>query len=88
MRSCSLRNWNAFSWRTFSFASVDPAQLWAQHRDPELPNPQGPEHHGRLPKPSVRRALRQAWELNDAAKAERLIRNLAQRMEQEAPGVD
>lgn len=45
----------------------------------------------RLPKPlhpSVRRALRQAWELNDAAKAERLIRNLAQRMEQEAPGVD
>ena len=30
----------------------------------------------------------QAWELNDAAKAERLIRNLAQRMEQEAPGVD
>jgi putative transposase len=44
----------------------------------------------RLPKPlhaSVRRALRQAWELNDAAKAERLIRNLAQRLEHEAPGV-
>jgi transposase-like protein len=44
----------------------------------------------RLPKPlhaSVRRALRQAWELNDAAKAERLIRNLAQRLEREAPGV-
>src|SRR5262249_52224118 len=36
---------------------------------------------------SVRRALRQAWELDDAAKAERLIRNLAQRLEQEAPGV-
>ena len=65
----------------------DPAQLWAQHRDPELPNPQCPEHHGRHPSwYSVRRALRQAWELNDAAKAERLIRNLAQRMEQEAPG--
>ena len=44
----------------------------------------------RLPKPlhaSVRRALRQAWELNDAGKAERLIRNLAQRLEREAPGV-
>jgi putative transposase len=44
----------------------------------------------RLPKPlhaSVRRALRQAWELNDAAKAERLIRNLARRLEREAPGV-
>src|SRR5262249_38933151 len=44
----------------------------------------------RLPKglhASVRRALRQAWELDDAAKAERLIRNLAQPLEQEAPGV-
>src|SRR4030088_908619 len=38
----------------------------------------------RLPKSlhaSIRRALRQAWELDDAAKAERLIRNLAQRLE-------
>jgi hypothetical protein len=44
----------------------------------------------RLPKPlhaSVRRALRQAWELDDAAKAERLLRNLARRLDQEAPGV-
>jgi putative transposase len=44
----------------------------------------------RLPKPlraSVRRALRQAWELDDANKAERLLRNLARRLEQEAPGV-
>jgi putative transposase len=44
----------------------------------------------RLPKSlhaSIRRALRQAWELDDAAKAERLIRNLAQRLEREAPGV-
>ena len=36
---------------------------------------------------SVRRALRQAWELDDAARAERLIRKLAQRLEHEAPGV-
>jgi putative transposase len=44
----------------------------------------------RLPKhlhASVRRTLRQAWELDDAAKAERLIRNLARRLEQLAPGV-
>jgi putative transposase len=44
----------------------------------------------RLPKPlhaSVRRALRQAWELNDADKAEKLICNLARRLERDAPGV-
>ena len=44
----------------------------------------------RLPKhvhASVRRALRQAWELDDAAKAEKLIRNLARRLERDAPGV-
>ena len=44
----------------------------------------------RLAKPlhaSVRKVLRQAWELDDAAKAERLIRNLARRLEHEAPGV-
>jgi transposase-like protein len=44
----------------------------------------------RLPKSlhaSVRRALRQAWELDDADKAERLLRNLARRLDQQAPGV-
>lgn len=44
----------------------------------------------RLPKhlhASARAALRQAWELDDADKAERLIRNLAHRLEQVAPGV-
>jgi putative transposase len=35
----------------------------------------------------VRRALRQAWELNDADRAEKLIRNLAKRLERDAPGV-
>ena len=42
----------------------------------------------RLPKhlhASVRAALRQAWELDDAEKAKRLIRNLARRLEQVAP---
>src|SRR5215472_655851 len=44
----------------------------------------------RLAKPlhaPVRRALRQAWELDDADKAERLLRNLARRLDHEAPGV-
>ncbi|MDR3485680.1 MAG: transposase [Bradyrhizobium sp.] len=43
----------------------------------------------RLPKSlhaSARRALRQAWELDDADKAEKLIRNLARHLEREAPG--
>jgi transposase-like protein len=44
----------------------------------------------RLPKPlhaSVRKTLCQAWALDDADKAERLIRNLARRLEHDAPGV-
>ncbi len=44
----------------------------------------------RLPKPLhalVRRTLRQAWELDDAAKAEHLVRNLAQRLETDWPGI-
>jgi len=44
----------------------------------------------RLPKPlhaCVRKALRQAWEIDDADKAERLLRNLARRLEGEAAGV-
>jgi hypothetical protein len=36
---------------------------------------------------SVRRAHRQAWELDDADKAERLLRNLARRLDQKAPGI-
>src|SRR5216684_2972073 len=44
----------------------------------------------RLAKPlhaSVRKTLRQAWELDDAEKAEKLIGNLARRLEREAPRV-
>ena len=44
----------------------------------------------RLPKSmhaSVRRVLRQAWEMDDAEKAERLIRNLARRLERDWKGV-
>lgn len=44
----------------------------------------------RLPKhlhAPVRRALRQAWEFDDAEKAEKLLRNLARTLERVAPGV-
>ena len=44
----------------------------------------------RLPKSmhaSVRRTLRQAWEMDDADKAEKLIRNLARRLEADWQGV-
>ncbi len=44
----------------------------------------------RLPKSmhaSVRSALRQAWELDDAAKAEKLLRNLARRLNADWEGV-
>ena len=57
-------------------------------------------HEGMLPKrwlspirrafklhAAVRRALRQAWEMGDADKAEKLLRNLARRLDLEAPGV-
>ncbi len=36
---------------------------------------------------SVKKALRQAWDQDDAEKAERLLRNLARRLEHEEPGV-
>ena len=35
----------------------------------------------------VRKVLRQAWQQDDAAKAEKLLRNLARRLEHDAPGV-
>jgi putative transposase len=44
----------------------------------------------RLPKPlhaAVRKTLRQAWEQADALKAERLVRNLARRLEKDWPGI-
>ena len=44
----------------------------------------------RLPKhlhAPIRKALRQAWNIDDVARAEQLIKNLARRLEREAPGV-
>jgi putative transposase len=65
-----------------SFGSHTPIQRCQVHKARNITE--------RLPKAlhaSVRRALRQAWELDDADKAEKLIRNLAKRLEREAPGV-
>jgi hypothetical protein len=36
---------------------------------------------------SIRRVFRQAWEMDDAEQAEKLIRNLARRLERDSPGV-
>jgi putative transposase len=44
----------------------------------------------RLPKElhaSVRKTLRQAWELDDVTKAEKLVQNLARRLEKDWPGI-
>ncbi len=44
----------------------------------------------RLPKgfhATAKKALRQAWEMDDPDKGEKLLRNLARRLEKEAPGV-
>jgi putative transposase len=44
----------------------------------------------RLPREAhatVRKALRQAWEMEDAARAEQRIRNLARRLDKEWPGI-
>ena len=52
------------------------------HRARNISDRLAPKHHA-----AVRRALKQALQLNDADKAERLMRNLARRFEQEAPDV-
>jgi putative transposase len=65
-----------------SFGSHTPIQRCQVHKARNITE--------RLPKllhATVRRTLRQAWELDDADKAEKLVRNLAKRLEREAPGV-
>lgn len=65
-----------------TFGADTPIQRCQVHKARNITDRLPPELHA-----GVRRTLRQAWELNDAGKAERLIRNLAQRLEREAPGV-
>ena len=65
-----------------SFGRHAPIQRCQIHKARNIMERLSPALHA-----SVRRALRQAWELDDAAKAEKLIRNLAQHLERDAPGV-
>ena len=65
-----------------SFGRHTPIQRCQIHKARNIMERLSPALHA-----SVRRALRQAWELDDAEKAEKLIRNLAQRLERDAPGV-
>ena len=65
-----------------SFGRHTPIQRCQIHKARNIMERLSPALHA-----SVRRALRQAWELDDAAKAEKLIRNLAQRLERDDPGV-
>ena len=64
------------------FGSHTPIQRCQIHKARNIMERLSPALHA-----SVRRVLRQAWELDDAEKAEKLIRNLAQRLERDAPGV-
>jgi transposase-like protein len=63
-----------------SFGRHTPIQRCQIHKARNIMELLSPALHA-----SVRRALCQAWELDDAAKAEKLIRNLDQRLERDAP---
>jgi len=65
-----------------TFGADIPIQRCQVHKARNITDRLAPAHHA-----AVRRALKQAWEMDDAEKAERLIRNLARRFEQEAPDV-
>ena len=65
-----------------TFGADTPIQRCQVHKARNITERIAPKHHA-----AVRRVLRQAWEMDDAEKAERLLRNLARRLELEAPGV-
>jgi len=65
-----------------TFGADIPIQRCQVHKARNITERLDPKRHA-----AVRRALRQAWETDDADKAERLLRNLARRLELEAPGV-
>jgi len=65
-----------------TFGADIPIQRSQVHKARNITDRIDPKLHA-----AVRRTLRQAWEIDDASKAERLLRNLARRLELEAPGV-
>ena len=65
-----------------TFGADIPIQRCRIHKARNITDRLVPKHHA-----AVRRTLKQAWELGDVDKAEKLMRNLARRFEQEAPDV-
>ena len=65
-----------------TFGADIPIQRCQVHKARNITDRIDPKLHA-----SVRHALKQAWKLDGADKAERLLRNLARRLELEAPGV-
>jgi transposase-like protein len=65
-----------------TFGADIPIQRCQVHKARNITERIDPKLHA-----AVRRVLRQAWEMDDAAKAERVLRNRARRLELEAPGV-
>ena len=65
-----------------TFGADIPIQRCQVHKARNIAERIAPKHHA-----AVRHALKQAWKLDDADKAERLLRNLARRLELEAPGI-
>lgn len=65
-----------------TFGADIPIQRCQVHKARNITDRLAPELHA-----GVRRTLRQAWEVDDPEKAERLLRNLARRLEHDAPGV-
>ena len=69
----------------------DPPHLRFGRRHPALPVPQGAQHHGTPAEKSIMRppagCCARPGAFDDADKAEKLIRNLARRLDQQWPGV-
>ena len=65
-----------------TFGADIPIQRCQIHKARNIIDKLPAKHHA-----AVRSALKQAWELEDEDKAERLLRNLARRFENEAPDV-
>lgn len=65
-----------------SFGADIPIQRCQVHKARNITGRLAPELHA-----GVRRTLRQAWEMDGPEQAERLLRNLARRLEHDAPGV-
>ena len=62
-------------------------KTFGRHTNPALPSPKARNPRAFEPLHASVKALREAWELDDADKAERMIWNLARWLEQHAPGV-